>query len=266
MARRKSVLQRLRYDRLVMVAAVLVALICLLVTCRKSGKDDADPTQATADGTTTTTTTQPLVEEKPLAVYLSPSNQTDNPYAGSSTETEASVMRAVAEVTKRELEKQGVEVYMAAPEDSLVDKVNTANGLRVGMYVAIHSNAGGASGYGHGTEIYYNADIRGSRILAKNVYNAVAELTPTEDRDMHLGTGGENAELYEVINPQMACCLLEVEFHDQADLATWIINHTEEIGKAIADGIMIYRGSLESSFTPEETSDTTTTTTANGAA
>ncbi len=273
MARRKSVLQRLRYDRIVMAAAVLVALICLLVTCSKAGKDDAEPADASIETTTTTTqTTLPPVEEKPLAVYLSPSNQTDNVYAGRQTDTEASVMRAIAEVTKRELEKQGVEVYMATEEDSLADKVNTANGLRVGTYVAIHSNAGGSSGYGQGTEIYYNVDISGSRILAKNVYNAVADLTPTEDRGMKLGTGGENAELYEVINPQMACCLLEVEFHDQTDLASWIINNTEALGKAIADGIMIYRDSLKSSMPQSTTttdasdSTTTTTTTTNGGA
>lgn len=273
MARRKSVLQRLRYDRIAMAAAVLVAFICLLVTCNKAG--DAEQTDAPAAETTTTTTTattEPPVKDNPLAVYLSPSNQTDNVYGGRTTDTEASVMRAVSEVTKRELEKRGVEVYMATEEDSLVDKVNSGNSLRVGTYVAIHSNAGGTSGYGQGTEIYYNADVTGSRILAKNIYNAVAELTPTEDRGMKLGTGGENAELYEVINPQMACCLLEVEFHDQPHLATWIIDHTEELGKAIADGIMIYRDSLVSSMEPELTETTggsdaiTTTTTTNGGA
>jgi len=104
-----------------------------------------------------------------------------------------------------------------------------------------------------------------------SILQAVADLTPTEDRGMKLGTGGENAELYEVINPQMACCLLEVEFHDQTDLASWIINNTEALGKAIADGIMIYRDSLKSSMpqsttTTDASDSTTTTTTTNGGA
>lgn len=238
--RRKSALSRLRYDRLVMAVAVLVAIGCLIYSCGKSG-DKKPASVASSSSAVDSIIAQQALADNSMAVFLSPSNQTDNHYAGSDSATEASVMRAVANAAEQYLKAKGVTVYMAKETDTLEDKVNTANTLGVGTYVAIHSNAGGTSGTASGTEIYYNPQTKGSRVLAKNVYAAVAALTPTDDRDMHPGTGGEDRELYEVINPTMANCLVEIEFHDQANLAQWIIANTDAIGKAVCDGILHYQ-------------------------
>lgn len=253
--RKKSVLARIRYDRIFLVLLVLNLLIFAIIRLKSCHSDvDADPVA----GTPVAAATEPTEPDHTMDVFLSPSNQRDNEYACGNA-TEASAMRTIANQVKKNLEADGINVYIAGEEDTLQDKVNTANGLGVGTYVAIHSNAGGTSGDGQGTELYYNPETPGSRMLGKAVYDAVADLTPTKDRDMQAGTGGENRELYEVINPEMACCLLEVEFHDQTALSQWILDHSGEIAAAITRGIEQYRATLIQTTAPPAVSDTTTT-------
>ena len=59
--------------------------------------------------------------------------------------------------------------------------------------------------------------------------------------------------LYEVATSKAASCLLEVEFHDTAEHAKWIIEHTDELGRAIYDGIMQYIAYLETAAAEKNT-------------
>ena len=189
-------------------------------------------------------------EFKPV-IYLSPSNQTDNAYASGDT-TEAKVMRSVSDSARKYLEQNGITVYTAGEDYSLQEKVEFANENNVTAHVAIHSNAGGESGSGEGTECFYNPEIYGSKILAEYIYGKVSRLTPTEDRGMFNGAEG-TTYLYEVATSKAASCLLEVEFHDTAEHAKWIIEHTDELGRAISDGIMQYIAYLETAAAEKNT-------------
>jgi N-acetylmuramoyl-L-alanine amidase len=177
----------------------------------------------------------PVKVDNSNAVYLSPSNQSDNEYACDSKLTEKDEMHAVAERAKYYLEKEGIKVYIAAKDFSLDDKLSFAEDLGVGVYVSIHSNAGDG---GYGTECFYNSNNAGSLDLAKNVYGSVAKLTPTDDRGM---VDGNLTQLRETITPTMPNCLVEVEFHDKEDTSRWITENIDKLGKAIADGIIKYR-------------------------
>ncbi len=230
---------RARWDRLLGVLIVLVLLLIVLIAGIKSCGRDKTPTDAPVQ-TTTEATEQPTTEapiDYSKAVFLSPSTQLDNVYACDATITEGAVMIEVAGMVKTLLEAEGYTVIMCGEDDSVKEKVDAGNALGCGAYVALHTNSGGESGNGQGTECYYNTNIPGSQQLAECVYNAVAALTPTEDRGVKDQT---QRELYEILNNQYPCCLLEVEFHDLMEQSQWILNNKEPIARAIADGIKAY--------------------------
>lgn len=218
---------RVRYDRIFIVAVFLFLLIfgiVQMVSCN-SKKDTADTTEA-----------EP--EEFVPVIYLSPSNQDDNVYA-TGNETEASAMREISNVVRKHLEEHGMIVHLASSNDSIQQKVDFSNSNEITAHVAIHSNAGGESGGGEGTECFYNPKVYGSKILAEYIYNRVSRLTPTNDRGMFDGTEG-SSYLFEVAMTKTPNCLIEIEFHDSSKQAKWIIENTDAVGKSIADGIIQY--------------------------
>jgi N-acetylmuramoyl-L-alanine amidase len=170
-------------------------------------------------------------------VYLSPSNQLNNAYAGLKV-TEGQEMPLVANVVASELKRNGVTAYLPTHE-FLADRINEANTLAVDVYVALHTNAGG----GQGTEGFYNPNKIGSQKLAQCVYDAVAILTPTKDRGLKNGMLQFDGQGFaEIRDPHMACTLIELEFHDNAPGAKWIIDHINALGVAVAQGILKYLG------------------------
>lgn len=244
---------RARWDRLAGAAVVLVLLIIVIVAmCGACGKKDDVPANTNVQ---TTLPTQPATEAEPdnsRAVYLSPSTQYDNLYACDNKTSEKDAMIDLANRVKALLEADGYTVYMCGPEYTVKTKVDEGNTLRCGAYVALHSNSGGESGNGQGTECFYNSNVTGSRELAECVYNKMAALTPTEDRGLKDET---HRDLYEITNNETACCLLEVEFHDISNLAQWILDNQDASAKAIADGIKAYLSIAPS--IPEQATDPT---------
>lgn len=227
MPQRKQKKLKIRYDRIISVIVIMILAI-YAGTQIFGNKSDKDIPASAPEGK----------EPFEPVVYLSPSNQKDNAYAAGNT-TEAEVMREVSDSARKYLEQNGVTVYVAEPDFSLQEKIDFANENNVTAHVAIHSNAGGDSGGGEGTECFYNPKILGSKVLAEYIYNRVSRLTPTDDRGMLDGTKGA-AYLYEVATSEVPNCLLEVEFHDSTERAQWIIDHTDDLGKSVADGIMEY--------------------------
>lgn len=234
---------RARWDRLLSVLAVFVVLIILIVTvCRSCGKDEETEPAVTNSIAETIATTEPPIDYS-KAVFLSPSTQYDNLYACDGTTTEAAAMIDLAKRVKSLLEADGYTVFMCGENDSVKDKVAQGNQLRCGAYVALHTNSGGESGNGQGTEVFYNSYINGSKKLAECIYTNVAALTPTEDRGMKDET---QRDLYEIANNASACCLLEVEFHDIDTLSQWILDNQDATAEAIAGGIKNYLAIAES--------------------
>ena len=257
----RKLLQRARWDRLLGALAVLLLLILLIVLLVSACGKKTTP--AAVDSVIPPATTQPTTEavvDNSMAVFLSPSTQEDNVYACDSTVTEESAMFDLAEEVKKLLEADGYTVYMCAEDDGVEDKVKTGNELKCGAYVALHTNSGGESGNGEGTECYYSTKIPGSKELAQNIYNRVAELTPTDDRGLK---DEKQRDLYEIKSNAYPCCLLEVEFHDMQETSRWILDNTEGTAKAIKDGIVAYLLSQQTADTTEaaETADPTQDTT-----
>lgn len=235
---------RARWDRLLAaIAAIVVLLIIIVSAFRSCGREDEEPAGTVSIAETIPPTTEPPIDYS-KAVYLSPSTQYDNLYACDGTTTEAAAMIDLAKRIKALLEADGYTVFICGETDSVRDKVMQGNDLQCGAYVALHTNSGGESGNGQGTECFYNSNMTASRQLAECIYNNVAALTPTEDRGLK---DESQRDLYEIVNNVSACCLLEVEFHDITELSQWILDHQDETAQAIADGIKNYFSIAESS-------------------
>lgn len=218
---------RIRYDRLSLIAAILLILICAVIWIFADKGDD------------TAVTEKEIPEFKPV-IYLSPSGQTSNFYASGNV-TESRVMRIISDSVKSCLEEKNIEVEVAGTDFSISDKVSFANENKdkFTAHVAIHSNDGYELKNGDGTACYYNSENPGSRQLAKYVYDSVSAFTPTEDKGIFDSSTG-STYLFELAESKVANCMIDIECHTKSKNSRWILDNTEEIGRKIADGIINY--------------------------
>ena len=166
-------------------------------------------------------------------VYLSPSNQTDNCYAYGNT-TEAVQCGKIADACRAALERSGVTVQVGHMP-SMQDKCKESNAFGAELHVPIHTNA-------------FNGTVTGTRMFCLNssgegmkaceaIFAWLAPITPGTSENIRV-----DASLYEVRVPSAPTAYIECEFHDNATTAKWIVEHTVDIGEAIARGICDYFG------------------------
>ena len=166
-------------------------------------------------------------------VYLSPSNQTDNCYAYGNT-NEAVQCGKIADSCRIALERSGVTVQVGHMP-SMQDKCKESNAFGADLHVPIHTNA-------------FNGTVTGTRMFCLNssgegmkaceaIFAWLAPITPGTSENIQV-----DASLYEVRVPSAPAAYVECEFHDNAATAKWIVEHTVDIGEAIARGICDYFG------------------------
>ena len=166
-------------------------------------------------------------------VFLSPSNQYDNRYAYGNT-TEGEQCGKIAEACKVALERSGVQVKLMHNE-SMQEKVAASNAFDADLHVPIHTNA--FNGTVSGTRMFcFNNNGNGMR-ACKAIFNRLAPVTPGTSENIRV-----DASLYEVRVPSAPTAYIEVDFHDVPAVAKWIVEHTVDIGEAIARGICDYFG------------------------
>ena len=166
-------------------------------------------------------------------VYLSPSNQTDNCYAYGNT-TEAVQCGKIADACRIALERSGVTVQVGHMP-SMQDKCKESNAFGADLHVPIHTNA--FNGTVTGTRMFcFNSSGEGMK-ACKAIFNRLAPVTPGTSENIRV-----DASLYEVRVPSAPAAYVECEFHDNATTAKWIVEHTVDIGEAIARGICDYFG------------------------
>lgn len=166
-------------------------------------------------------------------IYLSPSNQVENKYAYGGT-NEAVQCRKIATACETALKRCGFEVKNNKI-DSMEVKVSQSDAWGADLHVPIHTNA-------------YNGKVTGTRVFCWNktgegykacrsIFSVLAPITPGTSESITV-----NPDLYEIHYSDAPCAYVEVDFHDVASVAKWIIEHTTEIGEAIAKGICGYFG------------------------
>lgn len=160
-------------------------------------------------------------------IFISPSTQDWNTYYLGNTNEEIE-MRHVAELVVNKLQARGYVVGLGGTVSARANaELGNAFMGRDGLYIALHTNAGG----GRGTEIWYYTNSTKGRILAAELYSTIAPVTEMADRGMKNSTG--YIELHKPLAPAV---IVEFEFHDWAGGEEEILSHHEEYAQAVADG------------------------------
>lgn len=171
-------------------------------------------------------------------VFLSPSDQFSNTYAYGGT-NEAVQCMAIAVACKAALERSGVEVNTPQRHGSLAAIQAASDAFSPDLHVPIHTNA--FNGQVSGTRLFC-LDTTGDGYRAcKAIMAALAPITPGTSDSIR------PAQYYEILYPKAPTAYVEVEFHDVPEVAKWIIEHSTEIGEALARGICDY---LDVGFIP----------------
>lgn len=166
-------------------------------------------------------------------VYVSPSSQTDNKYAVGDT-TEAAQCRKIAKALVKALKRCGFDAMTNVIGD-MYARVKESNKWGANLHIPIHTNA-------------HNKKVKGTRLFCfskngegykacKAIMAALAPITPGSSDSITV-----NKVMYENRVAKAPTAYVEVAFHDNAEEARWIIDHTEDIAEAICKGVCNYYG------------------------
>ena len=178
-------------------------------------------------------------------IYLSPSRQIHNAYAAGSTNEQAQMYR-VGTRLKKILENEYIcKVYMppVSMEISLKKRPLDAYNKEADVYLAIHSNAN-PMGKSYGATGYYFPACAQSKLLSQNMIREMAKIQYKKSTVAQSSVVGMDAfdqiGYGEVRDPAyygMISLLAEVEYHDHADTAKWIINTPDKIARSLANAL-----------------------------
>ena len=167
-------------------------------------------------------------------VYISPSDQTENRYAWGNTNEHAQCQK-IAEAEAAALRRSGVEVKVGALGSTMAQRCAQSNAFKADIHNCVHTNA-------------CNKQVMGTRLCCyvipgkgydacKAVFAELAPLSPGTSENIQA-----NSRLYEVLTPAAPTVYCECEFHDTVEGAKWIVEHTTDIGEAIAKGLCKHLG------------------------
>ena len=177
-------------------------------------------------------------------VYISPSDQVSNAYAWGNTNEHAQCQK-IAEAEAEALRRSGVEVQVAALGSTMAQRCAQSNAFGADIHNCVHTNA--CNGQVMGTRLFcYSIPGKGYD-ACKAVFAELAPLSPGTSENIQA-----NSRLYEVRTPAAPTVYCECEFHDTVEGAKWIVEHTTEIGEAIAKGLCKYLGVT---FVPAKTEE-----------
>ena len=166
-------------------------------------------------------------------VFISPSDQTANTYAGGGT-TEAIQCGKIGIATKAALERCGFEV-MLLQYATMAEKCAASDAFGAELHMPIHSN--GFNGSVTGTRIFYGVDGSEGHRAATAILATLGPVTPGSP-DMVQAYPA----LYEIRVPKAPTAYIEADFHDVEAVADWIVDHTQDIAEAICEGVCNYFG------------------------
>ena len=166
-------------------------------------------------------------------IYLSPSSQPANTYAGLNT-NEQEVCRAIARELAADLKRCGFDVK-CGDYGPMYDRVAESNGWMADLHLPIHTNA-------------FNGKVSGTRLMALNttgkgykvcqaIFEELDAITPGTSSNITAKPG-----LYEIQSAVAPTAYVEVDFHDVPDVAKWLVENKPQIAEAICKGICDYYG------------------------
>ena len=180
-------------------------------------------------------------------IYLSPSKQPENDYAAGNTNEQKQMYRVAAELQKI-LEEEYICAVYTAPTDLFLSpdgRALDAYNRHADVYLAIHSNSDDSrSKKSYGAVGYYQPQNPQSKKLAENMVKEMGKIAPRKSNvspktvnGMKAFDGTGYADVREPVYYGITSILAEVEYHDNADSAKWIINNPKKIARALANSL-----------------------------
>ena len=166
-------------------------------------------------------------------VYISPSDQTENRYAWGNTNEHVQCQK-IAEAEAAALRRSGVEVKLAAFGTTMAQRCAESDAWGADIHNCVHTNA--CNKQVMGTRLFCYAIPGKGYDACKAVFAELAPLSPGTSENIQVNP------IYEVRVPDAPSVYCECEFHDTAEGAKWIVEHTTDIGEAIAKGLCKYLG------------------------
>ena len=165
-------------------------------------------------------------------IYLSPSSQPNNVYAGVDT-NEQEVCRAIARELAIDLKRCGFDVK-CGDYGTMYTRVAESNEWKADLHLPIHTNA-------------FNGKVSGTRLMAisktglgykvcKAISKYLFPLTPGTSENISI------SNVYEIKYAYAPTAYIEVDFHDVPSVAKWLVNNNPQIAEAICKGICAYYG------------------------
>jgi N-acetylmuramoyl-L-alanine amidase len=167
-------------------------------------------------------------------VFISPSNQSGNFYAGIDM-NEAENCSAIAGLLADCLSNSGFNVLRPEHGDSMARAVKLSNSFKPDLHLCIHTNA--FNGKVFGTRLFTYASSGVAFDCGKVIYDGLCNLIPDGSNAMKQCPG-----LYELKNTVSPAVYVEVDFHDVPDRAKWLVENRDLIAHNIASSICEYFG------------------------
>lgn len=170
-------------------------------------------------------------------IYLSPSTQEFNPYAGGGNEEY--YMNLIADAMEPYLAASGIQFVRNTPEMTAATSIAASNSGVYDLHLALHSNAT-ASGNGatRGSEVYYFPSSESGKRFADILAENLQMIYPLPDRVTTVPT----TSLGEVARVRAPGVLVEIAYHDNPDDAQWIRDNINEIAQNIVLSLTEYFG------------------------
>lgn len=172
------------------------------------------------------------------AIFLSPSVQEYNAYAGGGNEED--VMNQIADAMEPYLRSTGIRFTRNDPDQTVGAAIRQSNAGNYDLHLALHSNASppALAGKLRGTDVYYSPNsVRGKR-LADIIANNFQRIYPLPDRVRALPT----TSLAEVSQTRAPTVLIETAYHDNPEDAQWLRTHVQEIARNLTQALADYFG------------------------
>lgn len=175
-----------------------------------------------------------------VKIYLSPSNQPNNSYCVGDT-NEKIQMEAVAAKVKAILDSEyDCETVMATLNKGigLNERALEAKNKGCSVYLAIHSNAGGA-GKASGAVAFHHPGNATSKALATAVVKELGAICPVKsNRSAAVVDGSGYGEIRNPEKQGLIPVLAETDFHDNPNTAQWMINNKDAIARAYVNALV----------------------------
>ncbi len=168
-------------------------------------------------------------------IYLSPSTQEFNPYAGGGNEEE--YMNLIADAMEPYLASSGIRFVRNTPDMTAASSIRASNAGNYDLHFALHSNAS-STGNARGIEAYYSPNsVRGKR-FAEIVARNLQLIYPLPNSSKIVPT----TSLGEVTRTKAPAVLVEIGYHDNPQDADWIRNNVNNIAENLVLSLTEYFG------------------------